>query len=75
MSSSEKMPMIPNTLEVSTLLGEDLLQSNVDVLISVLLDVELLIFPPELDAGPACHVALSDAMPIPDKVFIAGNVA
>jgi hypothetical protein len=67
--------MTASTLERNTILGEDLLQLNVDVLISVLLDMELLISPQELDAGPGCHVALSDAMPILDKVFIAGNVA
>jgi hypothetical protein len=60
--------MTPATLEVNV---DAKGKFTVAMLITELLDAELLISPPELDGGLFCLEALSDAMPIQGKVFIA----
>jgi hypothetical protein len=43
---------------------------NMAIMITDLLDAELLISSPELNGGLCCLEALSGAMPSPGKVFI-----
>lgn len=73
--SSEKLPMAASALEVNTDPGWRLPALECGCASLQAPGCGLLISPPELDGGPGYLTALSNPMPIPGKVFIAGTVA